>query len=189
MQIRPSAIGQSVHPSLLRLLFAFLVNVIALEFQSLPCAADTAPRENPRKPKIVLDAGMQGDAEAAIVVVERFLGIWEQRKHDQASALVSEPVRKQAEQELRRRQIQLISLDDIRLYMHKGVLLARVHVSVVPSPDRKDLVKEEIGIDMIFLNQRATRISTRRSSRVAIGVAIVPYCQILDSSHNLRISR
>jgi hypothetical protein len=114
------------------------------------CWADSPLAQEKPKPKVVLDAGTEADAEAAIALVEKFLGFWDQRKYEEASALVAEPVRKQFVEHMKKRAIKLMSVDDVRLFKRDDLLLARVHASVAPSPDRKDLKKQEIGIDMVF---------------------------------------
>ena len=51
---------------------------------------------------------------------------------------------------LAQKRIKLQSIDRIRLFKPRDQLLARVHASKDPSPSRKDLKKQEFGIDMVF---------------------------------------
>jgi hypothetical protein len=123
--------------------------ILALACWPLVCMGD-APRQAKPKPTVVLNAGTQADADAALAVVEKYLALWEQRKHEQACALVAEPVRAQFAERMKKRGIELKRIDDLRLFERKGVLVARVHASIAPWPDRKDLESQGIGIDMVF---------------------------------------
>jgi len=127
--------------------FALLFSVLAL---TVPCIAVSPATQETPGPKVVLDAGTQAEADSAIAVVKKFLGFWDERRYDEACALVDEPVREQFEEHMKKRAIELKSVDDIRLYKVNDNLLARAHASVGPSPDRKELKKQEIGIDMVF---------------------------------------
>ena len=64
--------------------------------------------------------------------------------------LVDEPLRKQFVEHMKKRVIELQGVDDVRLYKRDDLLLARVWAAVAPSPERKDLKKQQIGLDMVF---------------------------------------
>jgi len=68
--------------------------------------------------------------------------------------VVDERVRRGFADEMMKRPIDLKSIDDVRLFKPRERLLARVHASVAPSPDRKDLQTHGIGIDMVYLEGR-----------------------------------
>jgi hypothetical protein len=112
--------------------------------------ADSTATQGTSKPKVTLDAGTQTDADAAIAVMEKFLGLWDERKYEEASKLVAEPVRKLFVENMPKRDIEFKSVDDIHLFKRDEILLARVHASLAPSPERKDLKKQEIGMDMVY---------------------------------------
>lgn len=150
MGIQLSILRRLVFSPSLRLLLATLLGVAALIFNSVPCKADKAAAQEALMPKVILNGGTQEDANGAIAVAEKFLRLWEQNKYEQACVLVAEPVRKQFEQHMKKRPIELQTVRDIRLFSHKDRLFARVHAWVAPWPSRKDLTKQGIGIDMVF---------------------------------------
>jgi hypothetical protein len=138
------------HPNVAVPIVACLVGVLAFACRPALCNADEPAREEKPKPKVVLDAGTQEDADAALAVIEKFLGLWQERKYDEASKLVTERVREEWVKTMKRSAIKLQRIEDIRLFKPRDELVARVHVFVDPNPDRKDLKKQEKGLDMVF---------------------------------------
>jgi hypothetical protein len=128
---------------------AYGVGIVTLLIETAPCRADVPAVEKKPKPKVNLHAGTQADADAAAAVIERFLSLWTQRKHDEAAKLVDEPVRKAFADNLRKREITFQSLNDISLRLQGDILVARVHAFIAPSADRPDLKHQEIGLDMV----------------------------------------
>ena len=98
----------------------------------------------PTKPKIILDAGTQEDAEQALAVCREWLTLWQDGKIEKASRLVMDPVRKPFAADMKKRKIELKSIDDIRIYKNRDRLLGRFHITVAP--------KQGMGIDMEFQN-------------------------------------
>jgi hypothetical protein len=142
MRIDRNGIGQRMS--------ACLLGFIAYASWGASATADSPPRAEKAKPKVNLQAGRQEDADAAAAVMEKFLGLWSQRKHEEAAMLVAEPLRKTFADHMPKRNIEFQSVDDVRLSQSGQFLIARVHASIAPSPERKDLRKQEIGLDMIL---------------------------------------
>ena len=146
MRIHPGNLKRS------RLVAALCVVALACGFVLFK--ARPRPAWGGPKPKVVLGAGTQQDADAAIAVAEKFLWAWDQREYARASELVDERVREQFAEKMKKRPIELKSIDDIRLFKPREWMLARVHASVAPSPDRKDLQTQGIAIDMVYFNKK-----------------------------------
>jgi hypothetical protein len=140
----------NTHYNVAKRLIAWVLGVSAIASWPALCNADAPPRLEKPKPKVVLEAGTQADADAAIAVMEKFLGLWDERKYEEASKLVAEPVRKLFVENMPKRHIEFRRVDDVRLFKRDEMLLAYLHASVAPSPERKDLKKQEIGMDMVF---------------------------------------
>ena len=135
-------------------IIACLLAVSTLASWSTPSKAEPPATQETPKPEVVLDAGTEADAAAAVGVVDKFLRFWDERNFDKAAALVAEPVRDRFLEEMKEKPIKLQSIDRIRLFKPHDQLLARVHASKDPSPSRKDLKKQEFAIDMVFLDEK-----------------------------------
>ena len=114
----------------------------------------TAEAPEPEKAEVVLQAGTQADAEAALVVAKKILKFWEEKNYEEARKLVHEPVRDAAEKEMRRDSFKLQRIEKITLRKSRtgDQLVARLQVLGDPPPRRPELKSSTQMMDMIFLD-------------------------------------
>ena len=95
-------------------------------------------------PKVTLEDATGDDADAALSILRKFLGHWQKHEFGKAELLVDGRLRQGWRKQMEKLPMALRSIDDIRVFKHRGMLRARAHFT--------SSTKGEHVLDLIFLD-------------------------------------